>query len=101
MTGLLGTLCSASQMTYHLRRLCLQGLIGRVDGHNRYHLNLEGQRFAVSYTKLRERVLPPLFAVDQPNTPVHLRRALAVIGRSITDHLADTGLAAARNLSQP
>lgn len=95
VAGLLGSTYSANQMTYDLRRLRLHGLIRRVEGHNRYVLTDDGQRFAVFYTKLGERVLPPLFAVDQPNTPPQLRRALTTIGNTISSYITDAGLAAA------
>jgi hypothetical protein len=95
VAGLLGIPYSASQMTYDLRRLRLHGLIRRLDHQHRYVLTDDGQRFAVLYTKLGERVLPALFAADQPNSPPRLRHALAVIGGCVDDTLADAGLAAA------
>lgn len=95
VAGLLGNPYSASQMTYDLRRLRLHGLIRRIDGHNRYVLTDEGGSFAVFYTKLAERVLPPLFAVDQPNAPPRLQRALATIRGSVDDYLEQAGLATA------
>jgi hypothetical protein len=95
VAGLLSSPYSASQMTYDLRRLRLHGLIRRLEHRHRYVLTNDGQRFAVFYTKLGERVLPALFAADQPNSPPRLRHALAVIGGCVNDSLADAGLAAA------
>ena len=85
VAGLLGTDYSARQMTYDLRRLRLHGLIKRVDGQLRYHLTRDGMRFAVFYSKLGERVIPPLFLIDQPNTPPKLRRAFNTIARCVDD----------------
>jgi len=50
---------SAAQMTYDLRRLRLKGLVIRLPHTNRYTLSESGIRFAVTYTKLGRRVLPP------------------------------------------
>ena len=51
---------SSSQMTYDLRRLRLKGLVTRIEHTNTYTLTGEGIRFAVTYTKLSRRVLPPM-----------------------------------------
>ena len=48
---------SASQMTYDLRRLRLNGLIRRIAHTHTYVLTPEGQRLAVFYTKLYNRLL--------------------------------------------
>jgi hypothetical protein len=45
--GLLGTVYSASQMSYDLWRLCLHGLIRKLDGHNCYELTDDGRRFTL------------------------------------------------------
>lgn len=87
VAGLLGCEYSANQMTYDLHRLRLHGLIRRIGRSHRHPLTEDGTRFAVFYSKLGERVLPPLSAVDQPNAPPKLRRALRVIDGSIADHL--------------
>jgi hypothetical protein len=50
----------------------LHGLIRRLDGSNRYLLTADGLAFAVFDTKLGQRVLPPLFGLEQPNSsPKH------------------------------
>ena len=85
VAGLLGTEYSARQMTYDLRRLRLHGLVERLHGQLRYHLTRDGISFAVFYSKLGERVIPPLFLIEQPNTPTKLRRALETIGRCVQD----------------
>lgn len=86
VAGLLDTTYSPGQASYDLRRLCLHGLIQRVGASYSYELTDDGRRFAVFYTKLGGRVLPALFAADQPNSPPKLRRALAVIDGCIEDY---------------
>jgi hypothetical protein len=78
---------SSSQMTYDLRRLRLKGLVSRVEHTNTYTLTEEGVRFAVTYTKLGRRVLPPLLAADHPPAPPDLRKALRVIDNHVEDYL--------------
>ena len=62
---LLGTSYSASQMTYDLRRLRLDGLIRRTEHTHNYVLTPDGQRLAIFYTKVYNRLLRPLGAADQ------------------------------------
>jgi len=95
VAGLLGRAYTPSQMSYDLRRLRLHGLIRRLDGQHRYVLTDDGRRFAVFYSRLGDRLLPALFAADQPNSPAKLRRALAVIDGCVTDYVTDAGLAPA------
>ena len=78
---------SSSQMTYDLRRLRLKGLVTRVHHTNTYTLTQEGIRFAVTYTKLGHRLLPPLLAADYPPAPTELRQAFRVIDNHIEDYL--------------
>ena len=85
---LLGTCYSTSQMTYDLRRLRLNGLIRRIEHTHTYVLTPEGQRLAIFYTKLHDRLLRPLAAADQPQAPPGLRQALAVIDRHVDDYVA-------------
>ena len=59
MTGLLHASYTLGQMTYDLRRLRLASLIYRIEHTNRYVLTSDGIRFAVLYTKLHNRLLPP------------------------------------------
>ena len=95
VAGLLGIPYSSAQASYDLRRLRLHGLIRRIHGRNRYTLTADGLAFAVFYTKLGDRVIPPLFATDRPNAPPKLQRALKVIDGCVTDYLDDAGLAVA------
>jgi hypothetical protein len=96
VAGLLGTDYTSSQMTYDLRRLRLHGLIERLPRTNTYRLTAEGQRVAVFYTKLRDRLLGPLLDADLPPAPAELRRALVTIDRAIATQIAQArlGLAA-------
>jgi hypothetical protein len=93
MPGLLGgARYTTSQASYDLTRLRAKGLIERLPGRNVYHLTPDGQRFAVFYTKLHNRLLRPLLAADQPPAPLPLRQALRIIDRYIDDYLALAGV---------
>ena len=83
---------TTSQMTYDLRRLRLKGLVVRVQHTNGYTLSPDGIRFAVTYTKLARRILPPLLAASNPPAPIELRRALRVIDNHVEDYLAHARL---------
>jgi len=69
----------SSGVGYDLRRLRLNGLIGRLPHTNRYVLTAEGIRIAVFRTKVYNRLLAPLTAANQPQAPPDLRAALAAI----------------------
>ena len=60
---LLGVPYSMGQMSYDLRRLRLKGLITRLPRSNTYVLTPDGQRVAIFYTKLHNRLLRPLAAI--------------------------------------
>jgi hypothetical protein len=86
MTGLLdGIDYSTNQASYDLARLRVNGLISRIPGRNRYRLTDDGLRFAIFYTKVHDRVLRPLLAPDQPQTPPPIRKALHTIDIHITE----------------
>jgi hypothetical protein len=87
-----GTSYTASQMTYDLRRLRLNGLIRRIEHTHTYVLTPDGQRLAIFYTKVYNRLLRPLGAADQLQAPPGLRRALAVIDRHVDDYIAKARL---------
>jgi predicted MarR family transcription regulator len=76
-----------SQMTYDLRRLRLLGLIQRLPRSNTYVLTPDGQRVAITYTKLGHRLFPPLLAADRPPAPVELRAALRTIDHHVEGYL--------------
>jgi DNA-binding PadR family transcriptional regulator len=50
---------SPGQMTYHLRRLRLHGLIERLRGTHRYRVTDRGWRTALFWTRVYNRVLRP------------------------------------------
>lgn len=52
-----------------------------------YALTPDGQRIAIFYTKLYNRLLRPLAAADQPEAPPGLRHALAAIDRHVDDYI--------------
>jgi hypothetical protein len=83
---------TTSQASYDLTRLRVKGLIERLPGRNLYHLTPSGQRFAVFYTKLHNRLLHPLMAADRPPAPLPLRQALRTIDRHIDDYLDLAGV---------
>jgi hypothetical protein len=54
------------QMTYHLRRLRLHGLIKRITGTHRYQVTRQGWRAALFFTRTYNRVLRPGLAQIVP-----------------------------------
>jgi hypothetical protein len=89
VSHLLGVAYTANQAGYDLARLRSNGLIRRRLGTNTYDLTPDGQRVAIFYTKVHDRLLRPLIAADQPPAPIELRHALATIQRHVnayTDH---------------
>jgi hypothetical protein len=94
VAGLLGEDYSQARCCYDLRRLRMKGLITRLPHSNTYVLTEDGQRFAIFYTKLHNRLLRPLLAADQPPAPLAVRQALHTLSRAVDDYLADTRIAA-------
>jgi hypothetical protein len=80
---------TVNQMSYDLARLRAKGLIRRRPGTNTYDLTPDGQRVAIFYTKVHDRLLRPLIAADTPPAPAELRNALRVIQRQV-DAYADS-----------
>jgi hypothetical protein len=91
---LLGVPYSTSQMSYDLRRLRMKGLIVRLPHSNTYTLSSDGQRIAIFYTKLHNRLLRPLAAANDPPAPLPLRQALRVIDRHIAHYIAEARMIA-------
>ena len=92
VSHLLSAAYTANQMSYDLARLRLNGLIERLEHTNTYLPTPEGQRVAVFYTKLHDRLLRPLLAANAPPAPPELRRALATIDRHIRGYINDARL---------
>jgi predicted MarR family transcription regulator len=88
VSSLLGVPYSMGQMSYDLRRLRMKGLITRLPRSNTYVLTPDGQRLAIFYTKLHDRLLRPLTAADQPQAPPELRHALTTIDQHTQDYIA-------------
>ena len=91
---LLGVPYSNSQMSYDLRRLRLKGLITRLPHTNTYLLTDEGQRVAIFYTKVHNRLLRPLLAAHHPPAPLPLRQALRVINHHVNDYVREARMTA-------
>ena len=87
VSRLLGAAYTDSQMSYDLGRLRLNGLIERLEHSNTYVLTAEGQRVAIFYSKLHQRLLRPLLAADTPPAPPPLRQALATIDAHVRDYI--------------
>jgi hypothetical protein len=66
----------------------------RLPHSNTYVLTEDGQRFAVFYTKVHNRLLRPLMAADQPPAPIEVRQALHVLDQAVTDYTDNTRIAA-------
>jgi hypothetical protein len=95
MTGLLGRPHTMPQASYDLARLRRNGLITRRPHANTYDLTPDGLAFAIFYTKVHDRVLAPLFAHGQPQSPPQLHAALRTIEHHIDERLAHSRLPAA------
>jgi len=94
VSTLLGVPYTTSQMSYDLTRLRLKGLITRLPRSNTYVLTPEGQRVAIFYTKLHNRLLRPLLAAHDPPAPLPLRQALKVINNHVDDYIREARMAA-------
>jgi hypothetical protein len=92
MTGLLGTPYTANQASYDLARLTRNALITRIPHRNLYALTPDGLKFAIFYTKVHDRLLRPLLAVDQPPAPPVIGAALRIIDRHIDNRLTGARL---------
>ena len=87
VTGLLGTPYTRNQMSYDLARLRRNQIIERLPHTNTYVLTADGQRVAIFYTKVHDRLLRPLLAADQPPAPPTLRKALRTIDTHVTYYI--------------
>lgn len=92
MSRLLGVVYTPNQMSYDLGRLRLNGLIERIEGSNTYLPTVEGQRVAIFYTKVHDRLLRPLLAANAPPAPTELRAALHTIDRHVHGYIEQARL---------
>ncbi len=86
---------SQGQMTYHLRRLRLHGLIERIPDTHRYQVTDFGWRVAFFFTRLYARVLRPGLAQIVPQTPPlnhRLRLRFDQLDLTINDWIAQANL---------
>ena len=74
--------------------LKLKGLIVKIEHTNTYVLAPDGQRFAVFYTKVHNRLLRPLLAADRPPAPLPVRQALRTVDRAVTDYVSEARMTA-------
>jgi len=94
VADLIGQPYSQARCCYDLRRLRLKGLIVRLEHSNTYLLTDDGQRFALFYSKVFNRVLRPLMAADQPPAAIEVRQALRVLDNAVTDYIDNARIAA-------
>jgi hypothetical protein len=87
VSRLLGVIYTPNQMSYDLGRLRLNRLIDRVKGTNTYLPTAEGQRVAIFYTKVHNRLLRPLLAANAPPAQAELRQALHTIDRHVHSYI--------------
>ena len=59
----------------------------RLPRSNTYVLTNDGQRFAIFYTKVHNRLLRPMLAANQPPAPLPVRQALRIIGQAVDDYI--------------
>ena len=97
LLGLAPNTLSPGQMTYHLRRLRLHGLITRLPHTHRYQVTPEGLRLALFCTRLHARVLRPGITALLPatvTTDTMLRPAFDRLDHAIDQFLAKARLVA-------
>jgi len=87
VSHLLGVGYTVNQMSYDLTRLRRNGLIEKIPHTNTYTLTPDGQRVAIFYTKVHDRVLRPLTAADHPPAAPDLRQALRTIDQHVNGYI--------------
>ena len=95
LLGLAPDLLTPGQMTYHLRRLRLHGLIERLPGTHRYQVTIFGWRTAFFFTRTYARVIRPGLAHIAPAAPSTnhiLQRHFHQLDMAINDWFAQANL---------
>ena len=72
----------------------LKGLIVRLEHSNTYVLTGDGQRFAISYTKIHDRLLRPLLAADHPPADLEVRPAFRTLELAVDHYIREARIAA-------
>ncbi len=83
VAGLLDEPYSQARCSYDLARLRRKGLIVRLEHFSTYVLTPDGQRFAIFYSAVHNRLLRPLLAADQPPAPLPVPQALRTLDRAV------------------
>jgi len=91
--ALLGQHYGQARCCYDLRRLKLKGLIVKLEHSNTYVLTGDGQRFAISYTKVHDRLLRPLLNAHRAPAPVEVRRAFRTLELAVDDYIREARIA--------
>jgi hypothetical protein len=97
LRGLIPDQLTPGQMTYHLRRLRLHGLIERVPDTHRYQVTEFGWRVALFFTRTYARVIRPGLARIVPDAmPLDdtLARRFDQLDRAMDDWIAQANLTA-------
>jgi hypothetical protein len=97
LLGLAPDQFTPGQMTYHLRRLRLHGLIERLPNTHRYQVTEFGWRVALFFTRAYARVIRPGLAPIVPTAPPgdsRLRRRFDQLETAMDDWIAQATLAA-------
>lgn len=97
LLGLLPDQLTSGQMTYHLRRLRLHGLVERQPNTHRYHVTDFGWRVALFFTRTYARVIRPGLAHIVPSAMPSddtLARRFDQLERAMDDWIAQANLAA-------
>jgi hypothetical protein len=79
---------------YDLCRLKLKGLIVKIEHTNTYVLTPDGQRFAVFYTKVHNRLLRPLLAAHSHLLRCPSGKPLRTLDRAVTDDMSEARMTA-------
>ena len=97
LLGLPADAITPGQVTYHLRRLRLHGLIARLPGTHRYRVTQPGLRLALFFTRVHARLFRPGLSVVMPDVTqddAPLRRAFVHLEHVIDQWCAKAKLAA-------
>lgn len=95
LLGLAPDQLTPGQMTYHLRRLRLHGLVERIPNTHRYQVTDFGWRAAFFFTRLHARIIRPGLALIIPQAPLSnqpLRRRFDQLDLAMNHWIAQANL---------